>query len=142
MVVLSATTPTSCSSSSSAFKAQALLLPSSQACRRAGCPLPQLASSARQQAPACLRGRKSLSCSASAAVAPAEHEAARPTPPAPLKVIVAGAGISGLSLAVGLLNKGYEVLVLERDLTAIRGEGKYRGPIQVCRCGQTAGGTP
>jgi hypothetical protein len=24
-----------------------------------------------------------------------------------------------------------DVLVLERDLTSIRGEGKYRGPIQV-----------
>ena len=37
----------------------------------------------------------------------------------------------GLVLAVGLLKKGMDVLVLERDLTAIRGEGKYRGPIQV-----------
>jgi glycine/D-amino acid oxidase-like deaminating enzyme len=56
-----------------------------------------------------------------------------PTPAVPLKVVIAGAGISGLSLAVGLLKKGYEVVVLERDLTAIRGEGKYRGPIQVRR---------
>jgi len=38
---------------------------------------------------------------------------------------------SGLVLAVGLLKKGFDVVVLERDLTAIRGEGKYRGPIQV-----------
>jgi len=37
----------------------------------------------------------------------------------------------GLVLAVGLLKKGFDVVVLERDLTAIRGEGKYRGPIQV-----------
>ena len=47
------------------------------------------------------------------------------------KVIIAGAGIGGLVLAVGLLNKGFPVQLLERDLTAIRGEGKYRGPIQV-----------
>jgi zeaxanthin epoxidase len=47
------------------------------------------------------------------------------------RVIIAGAGIGGLVLAVGLLNKGFPVQCLERDLTAIRGEGKYRGPIQV-----------
>jgi zeaxanthin epoxidase len=48
-----------------------------------------------------------------------------------MKVVIAGGGIGGLVLAVGLLKKGFEVQVLERDLTAIRGEGKYRGPIQV-----------
>ena len=47
------------------------------------------------------------------------------------RVLIAGAGIGGLVLAVGLLNKGMDVQVFERDLTAIRGEGKYRGPIQV-----------
>jgi zeaxanthin epoxidase len=50
---------------------------------------------------------------------------------APLKVVIVGGGIGGLVLATGLLKKGYHVQVLERDLTAIRGEGKYRGPIQV-----------
>lgn len=49
----------------------------------------------------------------------------------PLKVLIAGAGISGLALALALIKKGFEVQVFERDLTAIRGEGKYRGPIQV-----------
>lgn len=49
----------------------------------------------------------------------------------PLKVIIAGGGIGGLVLAVGLLKRGFDVTVLERDMTAIRGEGKYRGPIQV-----------
>ncbi|GIL83437.1 hypothetical protein Vretimale_11157 [Volvox reticuliferus] len=49
----------------------------------------------------------------------------------PMKVIVAGAGIGGLVLAVALLKQGFEVQVFERDFTAIRGEGKYRGPIQV-----------
>lgn len=49
----------------------------------------------------------------------------------PLRVIIAGAGIGGLVLAVALLKQGVDVKVYERDLTAIRGEGKYRGPIQV-----------
>ena len=49
----------------------------------------------------------------------------------PLRVVITGAGIGGLVLAVGLLKRGFDVKVLERDVTAIRGEGKYRGPIQV-----------
>eukprot|EP00878_Enallax_costatus_P002900 GHUV01003094.1.p1 GENE.GHUV01003094.1~~GHUV01003094.1.p1 ORF type:complete len:280 (+),score=62.49 GHUV01003094.1:241-1080(+) len=49
----------------------------------------------------------------------------------PLRVLIAGAGIGGLVLAVALLKKGCDVFVFERDMTAIRGEGKYRGPIQV-----------
>eukprot|EP01024_Parvocaulis_polyphysoides_P053728 TRINITY_DN536_c0_g3_i6.p1 TRINITY_DN536_c0_g3~~TRINITY_DN536_c0_g3_i6.p1 ORF type:complete len:285 (-),score=46.62 TRINITY_DN536_c0_g3_i6:63-917(-) len=48
-----------------------------------------------------------------------------------LKVVVVGGGIGGLVLSVALLKKGVQVQVLERDVTAIRGEGKYRGPIQV-----------
>lgn len=46
------------------------------------------------------------------------------------RVLIAGAGIGGLVLAVALLKRGFEVQIFERDLTAIRGEGKYRGPIQ------------
>jgi NADPH-dependent 2,4-dienoyl-CoA reductase/sulfur reductase-like enzyme len=49
----------------------------------------------------------------------------------PLRVLIAGGGIGGLLLALSLLKKGFDVQVFERDLTAIRGEGKYRGPIQV-----------
>jgi zeaxanthin epoxidase len=49
------------------------------------------------------------------------------------KILIAGAGIGGLVLAVGLLKKGFDVQIFERDLTAIRGEGKYRGPIQVSK---------
>ena len=37
-------------------------------------------------------------------------------------------------LAVALLKKGFDVQLFERDVTAIRGEGKYRGPIQVGNC--------
>lgn len=48
-----------------------------------------------------------------------------------MRVVIAGGGIGGLVLAIGLLKQGISVKVLERDLTAIRGEGKYRGPIQV-----------
>jgi zeaxanthin epoxidase len=48
-----------------------------------------------------------------------------------LKVVIAGGGIGGLVLAIGLLKQGFEVVILERDMTAIRGEGKYRGPIQI-----------
>jgi len=47
------------------------------------------------------------------------------------KVLIAGAGITGLVTALGLLKQGFDVQIFERDLTAIRGEGKYRGPIQV-----------
>lgn len=47
------------------------------------------------------------------------------------RVLIAGGGIGGLVAAVALLKRGYPVQVFERDLTAIRGEGKYRGPIQV-----------
>jgi zeaxanthin epoxidase len=34
-------------------------------------------------------------------------------------------------LALAAKNKGMSVKVLERDLSAIRGEGQYRGPIQI-----------
>ena len=65
--------------------------------------------------------------------APPPAAAAADSRSPPLKVVIAGAGIGGLVLAVGLLKRGFDVTVLERDMTAIRGEGKYRGPIQV-RC--------
>ena len=56
---------------------------------------------------------------------------APPAAKVPFKVVIVGGGIGGLVLAAGLLKKGYTVQVLERDLTAVRGEGKYRGPIQI-----------
>ncbi|KAH7425589.1 hypothetical protein KP509_11G061100 [Ceratopteris richardii] len=49
----------------------------------------------------------------------------------PPRVIVAGGGIGGLLFALAAKNKGMDVKVFERDLSAIRGEGQYRGPIQI-----------
>nr|QED45764.1 zeaxanthin epoxidase [Petunia x hybrida] len=48
-----------------------------------------------------------------------------------LKVLVAGGGIGGLVFALAAKKKGFDVMVFERDLSAIRGEGQYRGPIQI-----------
>ncbi|XP_061371191.1 zeaxanthin epoxidase, chloroplastic-like isoform X1 [Gastrolobium bilobum] len=48
-----------------------------------------------------------------------------------LRVLVAGGGIGGLVFALAAKRKGFEVMVFEKDLSAIRGEGQYRGPIQV-----------
>ncbi|KAL8167638.1 hypothetical protein V2J09_009137 [Rumex salicifolius] len=48
-----------------------------------------------------------------------------------LRVLVAGGGIGGLVFALAAKRKGFEVLVFEKDMSAIRGEGQYRGPIQV-----------
>ncbi|KAG8384381.1 hypothetical protein BUALT_Bualt04G0112200 [Buddleja alternifolia] len=48
-----------------------------------------------------------------------------------LRVLVAGGGIGGLVFALAAKKRGFEVVVFERDLSAIRGEGQYRGPIQV-----------
>ncbi|KAL6993753.1 Zeaxanthin epoxidase, chloroplastic [Sarracenia purpurea var. burkii] len=48
-----------------------------------------------------------------------------------LRILVAGGGIGGLVFALAAKKKGFEVVVFEKDLSAIRGEGQYRGPIQV-----------
>lgn len=87
-------------------------------------------------APPC-RGAASVSAVA-APERPMQHPTAGDSGQPPLKVIIAGGGIGGLVLAVGLLKRGFDVTVLERDMTAIRGEGKYRGPIQVRRRGLPA----
>ncbi|GJN02778.1 hypothetical protein PR202_ga20163 [Eleusine coracana subsp. coracana] len=58
--------------------------------------------------------------------------AAMPAPEQPKpRVLVAGGGIGGLVFALAARRKGFEVLVLERDMSAVRGEGRYRGPIQL-----------
>ncbi|XP_073121666.1 zeaxanthin epoxidase, chloroplastic [Henckelia pumila] len=48
-----------------------------------------------------------------------------------LRILVAGGGIGGLVLALAAKKQGFDVVVFERDLSAIRGEGQYRGPIQI-----------
>ncbi|MED6196828.1 hypothetical protein PIB30_051027 [Stylosanthes scabra] len=48
-----------------------------------------------------------------------------------VRVLVAGGGIGGLVLALAAKRKGFEVIVFEKDMSAIRGEGQYRGPIQI-----------
>jgi len=53
------------------------------------------------------------------------------TPRDPRPVLVAGGGIGGLVFALAARRKGYDVTVFERDMSAVRGEGQYRGPIQI-----------
>src|ERR1044072_2266542 len=48
-----------------------------------------------------------------------------------LRVLIAGGGIGGLVLALAAKHRGYEVKVFEKDLSAVRGEGRHRGPIQL-----------
>ncbi|KAH1223028.1 Zeaxanthin epoxidase, chloroplastic [Glycine max] len=48
-----------------------------------------------------------------------------------LRVLVDGGGIGGLVLALAAKHRGYEVKVFEKDLSAVRGEGRHRGPIQL-----------
>ncbi|XP_057970191.1 zeaxanthin epoxidase, chloroplastic [Malania oleifera] len=54
-----------------------------------------------------------------------------PPPPKKLRILVAGGGIGGLVFALAAKRKGFEVVVFEKDVSAIRGEGQYRGPIQI-----------
>lgn len=56
---------------------------------------------------------------------------AKAAPSKKLRVLVAGGGIGGLVVALAAKKKGFEVVVFEKDLSAIRGEGQYRGPIQI-----------
>ncbi|GAB2255380.1 hypothetical protein Droror1_Dr00009158 [Drosera rotundifolia] len=48
-----------------------------------------------------------------------------------LRILVAGGGIGGLVFALAAKRKGFDVVVFEKDASAIRGEGQYRGPIQI-----------
>ncbi|KAM6564332.1 hypothetical protein CsatB_024330 [Cannabis sativa] len=66
-----------------------------------------------------------------AELAPAETHDNRKPPQKKLKLLIAGGGIGGLVLALAAKKKGFEVSVFERDLSAVRGEGQYRGPIQI-----------
>ncbi|KAL9175665.1 hypothetical protein ABFS82_02G126100 [Erythranthe guttata] len=48
-----------------------------------------------------------------------------------LKILIAGGGIGGLVFALAAKRSGFDVKVFEKDLTAVRGEGLERGPIQL-----------
>ncbi|GAB4848980.1 hypothetical protein Ancab_003793 [Ancistrocladus abbreviatus] len=48
-----------------------------------------------------------------------------------LRVLVACDGIGGLVFTLVAKRKGFEVVVFEKDISGIRGEGQYRGPIQI-----------
>nr|ALE33755.1 zeaxanthin epoxidase 1 [Erythranthe lewisii] len=61
----------------------------------------------------------------------AEPTKAEPSQEKKLRVLVAGGGIGGLVFALAAKRKGFDVVVFEKDLSAIRGEGQYRGPIQI-----------
>lgn len=63
----------------------------------------------------------------------AEEVGPSPTaePEKKLRILVAGGGIGGLVFALAAKRKGIEVVVFEKDLSAVRGEGQYRGPIQL-----------
>ncbi|KAL6562787.1 hypothetical protein OROHE_005374 [Orobanche hederae] len=47
------------------------------------------------------------------------------------KILIAGGGIGGLVFALAAKRSGFDVTVFEKDLTAVRGEGRDRGPIQL-----------
>lgn len=78
-----------------------------------------------------LRARGRWSVPAAVAPATAAGEAGAKDEKRKPRVLVAGGGIGGLVFALAARRKGYEVTVFERDLSAVRGEGKYRGPIQI-----------
>ncbi|CAK7331785.1 unnamed protein product [Dovyalis caffra] len=48
-----------------------------------------------------------------------------------LRILIAGGGIGGLVLALAAKHRGFDVKVFEKDLSAVRGEGRHRGPIQL-----------
>ncbi|KAF7835968.1 zeaxanthin epoxidase, chloroplastic-like isoform X1 [Senna tora] len=48
-----------------------------------------------------------------------------------VRILIAGGGIGGLVMALAAKQRGYEVKVFEKDLSAVRGEGRHRGPIQL-----------
>ncbi|KAI9085968.1 hypothetical protein K1719_032045 [Acacia pycnantha] len=74
------------------------------------------------------RTKKLLPITAAVAEAPPSSS---PSTQIKIRILVAGGGIGGLVFALAAKRKGFEVLVFEKDLSAIRGEGQYRGPIQI-----------
>ncbi|XP_008797271.2 zeaxanthin epoxidase, chloroplastic [Phoenix dactylifera] len=79
------------------------------------------------------RSSRRVVASASDAAAGSAGTARPNTPASPpkLRILIAGGGIGGLVFALAAKRKGFDVLVFEKDVSAIRGEGQYRGPIQI-----------
>ncbi|CAK9177405.1 unnamed protein product [Ilex paraguariensis] len=48
-----------------------------------------------------------------------------------LRVLIAGGGIGGLVLALAAKHRGFDVKVFEKESSAVRGEGRDGGPIQL-----------
>lgn len=48
-----------------------------------------------------------------------------------VRILIAGGGVGGLVLALAAKQRGFEVMVFEKDFSAVRGEGRHRGPIQL-----------
>ncbi|XP_038901320.1 zeaxanthin epoxidase, chloroplastic [Benincasa hispida] len=84
---------------------------------------------------ACGRRKKVTQVKAAVAEAPpaegAAGEISRSLPTKNVRILVAGGGIGGLVFALAAKRKGFDVVVFEKDISAIRGEGQYRGPIQI-----------
>lgn len=80
---------------------------------------------ARARRAAAMRPPEAAASQAPAPATPAAGAGQKP------RVLVAGGGIGGLVFALAARRKGYDVTVFERDLSAVRGEGQYRGPIQI-----------
>ncbi|XP_058070850.1 zeaxanthin epoxidase, chloroplastic-like isoform X2 [Magnolia sinica] len=61
-------------------------------------------------------------------VGPVEFEGDKKRKP---QILIAGGGVGGLVLALAAKNQGFGVKVFEKNLSAVRGEGRHRGPIQL-----------
>ncbi|KAI7846026.1 hypothetical protein COHA_000563 [Chlorella ohadii] len=124
-----AAAPAACSTVRAPQQQQAAALAFRRAVGGGGAALRSAAAGSSTAAPPC----RGAACTQAVAAPerPTQQPSAGGSEQPPLKVIIAGGGIGGLVLAVGLLKRGFDVTVLERDMTAIRGEGKYRGPIQI-----------
>ncbi|KAL4581171.1 hypothetical protein LXL04_017380 [Taraxacum kok-saghyz] len=48
-----------------------------------------------------------------------------------VRILIAGGGVGGLVLALAAKGRGFDVMVFEKNLSAVRGEGRHRGPIQL-----------
>lgn len=85
----------------------------------------------RNQAYGCVKKLNKVKASTIAEAPSAQNDEKGKVLEKKLRVLVAGGGIGGLVFALAAKRRGFDVVVFERDLSAIRGEGQYRGPIQI-----------